>query len=189
VKTALLLFFFSLSSNRKIGCEAHKTFVLCCASNGAVGGISMATLHFDCYPSINNDITEEEVKGRFNGWRHAANYSVSTTIILQIDTTNVTPKEYAIAPNITYLQTNQAIINIYKQWSVNNVSFSEFQNYYSEKETSLVAYVEDLLNRLNSARHEQNMYGEWFINYSLDERHISISKPFKYSESEYGDSL
>lgn len=151
------------------------------------GETDMVVLHFERSPLQAANIEESEVTGKFKGWQHNANYSVSTTVIVQIDTTNVTPKEYSIAPNITYFQTNQAIINIYKQWNVRYLSFSTFQSYYEQREIELLNYIENLINRLNTARREQNKYGEWFINYSLNERHINVSKPLEYEASDWAD--
>jgi len=135
----------------------------------------MATMHFDKTPYQRDlfGVPEEEIKNKFKGWEKNARYDVSMTVIVQIDTTNVSEAEYSVAPNITFLSSNQAIVNIYKTFSFTG-SLTEFQDWYAKQETSLQYYVEDLLNRLNSARRQSGLTGSWYINYSLDDRTIIV---------------
>jgi len=139
-------------------------------------------MHFDEYPLSRDlfNIDEEQVEGeKFKDWKECANYSVTATIVIQVDGTNVTPKEKAIAPNMTAVINNKAFVNIYKIWHRRNVSFNEFQAYYALREASLDNYVESLVSRLNTARHEGGKFGEWYINYSLNDRHIRVRKPIE----------
>jgi len=138
----------------------------------------MAELHFNEFPYGRNlfGVQPDEVKDKFEGWEKKANYHVRQTVILQVDTTNVSQREYSIAPNINFLAVNQAIINIFKSYSLNEVSFSEFQEYYGMQEAALEKYSQDLVSRLNSARFDSGLTGEWYVNYGLNERHISVSK-------------
>lgn len=136
----------------------------------------MATLHVNKYP-LHRDlfgISVEEVEGKFDGWQQRAIYTVQVTIVLQIDTTNVSPGEKQIAPNITFLATNRAIINIYRIWTTQPMSFSEFQNYYAQREMALERYVENLLSRLNTVRARAKLIGSWYINYGLNDRKIEV---------------
>lgn len=136
----------------------------------------MASLHFNEHPLTRDlfNVSEKEIEGKFKGWKENADYTVRVTVVLQVDTTNVSAEEQQIAPNITFIATNQAIINIYKVWQQWYVSFSEFQQYYAIREAALERYIKELLARLNTSRHNQGLYGEWYINYSLDERHIGV---------------
>lgn len=134
-------------------------------------------MHFNEYPLSRDlfNVDEDEVKGnKFKNWKENANYTVRTTVVIQIDTTNVTPAEYAIAPNLTMITTNQALINIFRLWHRNGISFSEFQTYYALREAALDRYVETLVNRLNTARQTQKKFGEWYINYALNDREIIV---------------
>ena len=137
-------------------------------------------MHFAEYPLSRDlfNVSEEEIQGeKFKDWKENANYSVNAQIVIQIDTTNVTPEEYAIAPNITMITTNQALINIYRTWHRRNVSFEEFQTYYAQREAMLNNYVESLISRLNTARRTKKKYGEWYINYSLNDRQVRVYEP------------
>ena len=148
-------------------------------ANSVGGACAMANLHFNEYP-LNRDlfnVSEEKVENRFTGWKKSGNYTISIAVILQVDTTNVSSAEKQIAPNIIALSVNQAIINIYKIWHKSSVSFSEFQEYYALQEAALERYINELLGRLNTARHNSGLYGDWFINYSLNERHIEVREP------------
>lgn len=144
----------------------------------------MASLHFTEHPLTRDlfNVSEKEIEGKFAGWREAADYSVRVTVVLQIDTTNVSNEEKVIAPNMTFIATNQAIINIYKVWNKPNMSFTEFQQYYAIREAALERYVKELLARLNTSRHNQGLYSEWYINYALDERHVSVKEPVSGEE-------
>jgi len=137
-------------------------------------------MHFDEYPLSRDlvNVSEDEIDGhKFRNWKENADYTVTVTVVIQVDGTNITPAEYAIAPNITAISNNQALINIYKIWHRRGISFTEFQEYYALRERSLNNYIENLTSRLNTARHEHKKYGEWYINYSLNDRHVSIRKP------------
>ena len=143
-------------------------------------GILIVIMHFAAYPyqqDISN-VKEEELQGeKFKDWEKNANYFVRETIILQIDTTNVSPGEKQIAPNITFISNNQAIINIYKTWGYRGISFSEFKDYAAKRDAALQRYVQELTERLNAARAESGRYGNWYVNYGLNDRKIEISKP------------
>ncbi len=136
----------------------------------------MASLHFNEHPLTRDlfNISEKEVEGKFEGWKDSADYTVRVTVVLQVDATNLSDAEERIAPNITRLAVNQSLINIYKIWQRQNISFHEFQAYYALREASLERYIKQLLSRLNTARHAAGLYGEWYINYSLDERHVAV---------------
>lgn len=140
----------------------------------------MATLHYDDNP-INRSIFSvwpDDIEGsRFDGWERKATYLVEVTVVIQINTTHVSPQEYQIAPNITKLSTNQLIVNIRRHWQRNNVSFTEFRNYYELREASLERYVTDLMNRLNTARASAGLSSRWYIETSLSERRITLKKP------------
>lgn len=139
----------------------------------------MATLHFEAYPLQRNlfSLDAREIEGdKFPNWQENADYFARATVILQVDTTNVSDKEYTIAPNITFLSVNQAIINIYQVWTARDVSFEEYQGRWAEFETSLEKYCYELIYKLNSARHQEALPGEWYINYGLNEKHIEVSK-------------
>lgn len=137
----------------------------------------MATLHIDKFPYQRDlfNVPETELKfhSLFVGWKENARYAVTVTVILQINTTNVSPAEYSIAPNLTFLSSNQAIINVRKTYSFTG-SYDAFQAWYAQTENSLQLYVERLIESLNSARAQAGLTGQWFINYSLDERHIEV---------------
>ncbi len=135
----------------------------------------MAIMHFDKTPYQRDlfGIPEEEIDGKFSGWKKAARYTATMTVIIQVDTTNVSDLEYSVAPNITFLSTNQAIVNIYKTYSFTG-SFKEFQEWYSKQESSLQYYVQDLLTRLNAARKQAGLTGSWYINYSLADRKLEV---------------
>jgi len=137
----------------------------------------MATMHFDKTPYQRDlfGVPEEEIDGQFSGWKKSARYTVTMTVIIQIDTTNVSSEEYSVAPNITFLSSNQAIVNIYKTFSFTG-SLTEFQEWYAQQESSLQFYVDDLLSRLNSTRAQSGHTGSWYINYSLDDRKIEVHK-------------
>lgn len=137
----------------------------------------MATMHFDKTPYQRDlfGVPDEEIKGRFSGWQKQAHYSIAITVILQIDTTNVSGAEYSVSPSITFLATNQAIVNIYKTFSFTG-SQAEFQDWYAKQETSLEYYTTGLVNRLNSARGTTGLPGSWYINYSLNSRTIEVHK-------------
>ena len=137
-------------------------------------------MHFDEYPLSRDmvNIPEEQVEGhKFKNWQENANYTVQTTVIIQCDTTNVTAAEHNIAPEIYAISTNQSLINIYRVWHRNGVSFSEFQSYYTQRETALNSYVDGLVSRLNAARRAGGKYGDWYVNYSLNERHVAVYNP------------
>lgn len=137
----------------------------------------MATLHFEGNPYRRDlfNISEEEVQGQFPGWQKNARYNVDVTVVLAVDTTNVSPGEYRIAPNITFLATNRAIIHVYKSWEYVG-SFPNFQNYYAKMEMTLNRYIDDLANRLNAARRQSGGIGSWYIDYSLNDRKIEVHK-------------
>ena len=145
----------------------------------------MIIFHFTEYPLARDlwNVNEGDVENKFAGWERKADYTVTSQIVLQIDTTNITPPEYQIAPNLTFITTNQALINIYKTWHKAGVSFSEFREYYSEREMALERYASDLIMRLNNARHEEGGYGDWYVNYALNDRHITVRKPEGEDES------
>jgi len=136
---------------------------------------AMVIMHFEKTPYQRDlfGVPEEEINGKFSGWKNNARYNVTMTVILQIDTTNVSGTEYGVAPNITFLSTNQAIVNIYKTFSFTG-SLAEFQEWYANQEASLQYYVDDLITRLNSARTTAGLTGNWYINYSLDDRTINV---------------
>lgn len=148
----------------------------------------MAELHFDNSPYQRSlfGVPPDEVEGRFRGWKRNARYLVRVTVIVQIDTTNVSDMEYGIAPNITFLSINQALVNVYQTWHFTG-SFEEFNDWYAEQEANLQFYAEDLAARLNSARRQSGLPGDWYINYGLDERHIQVEKT-EY-EAEWSDGL
>ena len=137
----------------------------------------MATIHFEKTPYQRDlfGVPEEEIKGKFSGWEKNARYDVALTVVIQIDTTNVSDLEYNVAPNITFISSHQALINIYKQYSFTG-SLQEFQTWFAAQENSLQYYVDDLLTRLNSARSQAGLTGGWYINYSLDDRVITVYK-------------
>lgn len=134
-----------------------------------------ATLHFEKTPYQKDlfGVPEEEIKGKFSGWEKNARYDVALTVIVQIDTTNVSDAEYSVAPNITFVSSHQALINIYKTYSFTG-SWQEFQTWISTQEASLQQYINDLLNRLNTARGQAGLTGSWYINFSLDDRVITV---------------
>lgn len=135
----------------------------------------MAELHYNDYP-LNRDlfgVQPEEIKGRFKGWKENARYSIFVTVVLQIDTTNVSSEEYTVAPNLTFITTNQAIVNLYQTWSFTG-SFEEFNTWYAQKEAALEKYTTDLLNRINAARQRAGLPGQWYVNYNLNDRDIEI---------------
>lgn len=139
-----------------------------------------ATLHFKSYPIHRNlfALDIREIEGdKFKGWQENANYSARVNVILQIDTTNVSDKEKMISPNITFLSVNQAIVNIYQTWHVENISFPDYKTKWANFEISLEKLAFELIYKLNSARHRQALPGEWFINYSLNEKHIEVRRP------------
>ncbi len=139
-----------------------------------------ATLHFEEYPYHRNlfALDKGDIEGeKFAKWQENASYSARVNIILQIDTTNVSDKERLVAPNITFLAVNQAIVNIYQTWHVENVSFAEYKNQWAAFEVSLEKYAYELLYKLNNARNEAGLTGEWYINYGLNEKHIEVKKP------------
>ena len=123
-------------------------------------------------------ISEAEVRNKFENWQEHAHYTIELTILLQIDTTNVSAGEYSVAPNITFLSVNQAIINIYKSIHFDG-SFQEFQSWYASYESSLQSYINHLLTDLNSCRSTAGLSGNWYINYGLDDRKIYVSKARK----------
>jgi len=138
----------------------------------------MAVLHFE-ENALNerfNAIEEEDISGKFHNWKKEADYFVELAIILQLDQTNVSEKEMQLAPNITFLSVNQAIINIYRTFSAKRLSFKEFETEYLQYERSVEIEVKRLRNNLNTARSESGLMGEWYINYSLNDRRIEISK-------------
>lgn len=140
----------------------------------------MVMLHVDKYPLHRDlfNVPEEEIEGeKFKDWQTKANYFIRVTIVMQLDSTNVSTKEKEIAPNLTFITVNQAIINIYRTYNINNVSFEKFQNEYARRELALERYVEGLILKLNSARNSAGMPGSWYINYSLNERHIELGRP------------
>ena len=111
--------------------------------------------------------------GKFSGWKENASYFVRVTVVIQVDTTNISSEEYSAAPNITFLSVNQAIVNIYRAWSYKG-DFNGFNEWYAMQEAALQHYTEDLAMRLNSARQRAGLPGGWYINYGLDERHIEV---------------
>lgn len=134
-------------------------------------------MHFESNPFQRDlfGVQPEEVHGRFSGWQENARYTIAVTVVLQIQTTNVSDAEYNIAPQIAFLSTNQAIINIYKTWRFTG-SFKEFQDWYAQQEASLEYYVKDLSTRLNSARAGAGKTGSWYVAYSLNDRDINVSE-------------
>lgn len=145
-----------------------------------LGVAHVAVLHVNKYPLHRDllNVNEEEIEGtKFKGWRKKANYTVETQVVLQVDTTNVSADEYQIAPNISFLSTNQAIVNIYKLWQANGISFPAFQQQYAEREMALERYVSKLASDLNTARAQAGLPGQWYINYSLNNRKIEVRKP------------
>jgi len=140
----------------------------------------MATLHVDKYPLHRDlfNISEDDIEGeKFEGWKESAVYDVSATVVLQVDTTNVSSQEYSIAPNISFLSTNQAIVNIYRHWREGPMPFQTFQSEYAQREMALERYVDQLASKLNNARMQAGLPGSWYINYSLNERKIEVHKP------------
>ncbi len=138
-------------------------------------GDRMTTIHFEKTPYQRDlfGVPEEEISGKFSGWEKQARYTVNLTVIVQIDTTNVSDAEYNVAPNITFISSHQALINIYKSFSFTG-SLKEFQEWFAIQEASLEQYITDLVTRLNSARAQAGMTGGWYINYSLDDRQITV---------------
>ena len=135
----------------------------------------MTTMHFEKTPYQRDlfGVPEEEIDGKFSGYEKQARYSVNLTVIIQIDTTNVSDAEYSVAPNITFISSHQALINIYKTFSFTG-SLPEFQSWFAIQEASLEQYINDLITRLNTARAQAGMTGSWYINYSLDDRKITV---------------
>ena len=143
------------------------------------GGVKMAELHFKEYPYKRNlfNIEVSEIKGnKFKDWQKKADYSIRTTIILQIDTTNVSTFEKQVAPNITFISTNQAIVNIYNYHALRGLSYDEFNSQYAKYEFGIEKQVHELLYNLNAARQRAGLMGQWFINYGLNERHVEVSR-------------
>jgi len=139
-----------------------------------------ATLHFKAYPYHRNlfALDVREIEGdKFKDWQKKANYSARVTVILQVDTTRVSDKEKMIAPNITFISDNTAIINIYQNWHTENVSFEEYKEQWASFEVGLEKYSHELMYKLNSARHQTALPGEWYINYGLNEKHIEVKEP------------
>ncbi len=138
----------------------------------------MATQHFNRKPFGRAffNIAPEEVKDKFSGWAKNANYNVRVQIVLQIDTTNVSPQEIAAAPKIQTISTNQAILQVFRLVNYKSVSFEEFNNKYASWEAALEKYVQQLLATLNSTRAKVGLPGQWYINYGLNDREISVSK-------------
>lgn len=142
----------------------------------------LATLHFKEFPYNRNlfSLDVREIEGeKFKGWQENASYSARVNVILQIDTTNVSQKEYAVAPNITFLSVNQAIVNIYQTWHKEEISFDEFKEKWAAYEMALEKYCYELVYKLNSARMAagRQFIGEWYINYGLNEKHIEVREP------------
>jgi len=135
----------------------------------------MVAIHFEKTPYQKDlfGVPEEEIENKFKGWEKNALYHVTMQVVVQIDTTNVSDSEFSVAPNITFLSSNQAIVNIYKKYSFTG-SLQEFQEWYGAQETGLEYYVNDLVSRLNSARVQAGLTGGWYINYSLDNRTITV---------------
>lgn len=139
-----------------------------------------ATLHFQEFPYQRNlfALDAREIEGeKFSGWQKEADYSARVTVIVQIDTTNVSAEEYSVSPNLVFLSTNQAIVNVYQTWHAENISFDEYKTRWAAFEISLEKYVHELVYKLNAARHKTGLLGEWFINYGLNEKHIEVGKP------------
>ena len=140
----------------------------------------MVTEHYQTDPFRRGlfNIDDSEIKGtHFEGWKEKANYSITLQIVLQIDTTNVTDCEKRIAPNITFITTNQAIVNIYKTAVLRGKSKEEFNAEEARLETALQKEVYSLQDNLNACRKQAKLVGEWFVNYSLNDRKIEVSKP------------
>ena len=135
----------------------------------------MTTVHFEKTPYQRDlfGVPEEEVKGKFSGYEKQAKYVVRFNVIIQINTTNVSPAEYAVAPNITFISSHQAIINIYETHSFTG-SWEEFQTWISFQENSMEQNIMDLVSRLNTARHGAGLPSSWYINYGLDDRDITV---------------
>lgn len=139
----------------------------------------MAQLHFKEFPYKRNlfDLDTRDIEGsKFKDWQQKADYFVRVNIIVQVDTTNVSTQEKMVAPNITFISTNQAIINIFQTHKFRGVSLKDFNAQYATFEVGLEKQVHDLLYRLNGARNRSGLMGEWFINYGLNERHVEVSK-------------
>lgn len=144
-----------------------------------LGAEDLAKLHFKEFPYHRNlfDLDKRDVEGpKFEGWAEKADYFVRVNIILQVDSTQVSPQENSAAPNITFLSVNQAIVNIFKTFKLRGISFEKFNAKWSQIEHGLELAAHELLYRLNNARHSSGLQGEWFINYGLNERHVEVSK-------------
>lgn len=135
----------------------------------------MATLHF-----INNPykrsvfgIAEETIKGRFAGWQLNAEYKTHMTVVLTVNTTNVTLCEHKAAPNLRFLSDNRAIINAYKAWGFKG-SFAAYQEAYATEEEALSNEIQALLKKLNACRKQAKKSATWYIDFHLNERAIAV---------------
>jgi len=140
----------------------------------------MVTIHFKGDPFRRDlfNIPDEMIKGKhFKGWRDKADYAVTLQAVLQIDTTRVTDCEKRVSPNMIFLTSNQAIVNIFKSIVFRNKSKKDFNAEEAKVEIVFEKEVHNLLDRLNACRKREKVVGEWFINYSLNDRKVEVSKP------------
>lgn len=142
----------------------------------------MATLHFREYPYQRNlfAINVREIEGeKFKNWQANANYNARVTIILQLDSSGVSANEYQVAPSINIIAKTYAILNIYQTWHVESVSFESYQKQWGEFEISLERQINEIIYKLNAARRQAGRIytGDWYINYSLNEKHIEVHRP------------
>ena len=135
----------------------------------------MVMMHFDKTPYQRDlfGVPENEIQGQFKGWEKNARYTVEFTVVVQIDTTNVSDAEYNVSPNIVFMSTNQALVNIYQTHSFTG-SLAEFREWCANQEASLQFYVDNLVDRLNTARGSAGLSGGWYINHGLDSRVINV---------------
>lgn len=137
----------------------------------------MAVLHFEQTPYRQNlfGVSEEEIQGKFDGWEKNARYIVRLAVVLQVDSYNVSDNEHSVSPDIIRAG-NISLVNIYKTFEFEG-SFEEFNAWYAQQEYSIQYYVNDLANNLNNARQRAGLNGNWYINYSWDDREVEVHKP------------
>lgn len=144
----------------------------------------MAILHFKEYP-FHRDLFAldvREVEGdKFSDWQKNANYAARVNVILQVDSYNISKSEYAVDAGIITIAGTYSFLNIYQTWHVENVSFEKFQTLWANFEVSLEQEVYRKLYQLNNARKQAGLptfyTGEWYINYSNNEKHIEVRRP------------
>lgn len=147
----------------------------------------MATLHFKEYPYRRDlfALSAKEIEGeKFPNWEANANYSARTTVILQVDSYNLTSQEIAIAQakgTLTIVDKTYSMLNVQNNWHAENVNFEEAQKQWANFELNLEREMYDLLHRLNVARKQSKLptlfTGEWYINYGFNEKHIEVHEP------------